>query len=387
MQAESFDIVVTGVASPIVSAKTLAQRLAPLAGVTPGSISLGLVRGEVTLRQGVDGSRAEQLASDARQLGAKVELRPSQGSLVIEPDIEDPQVHRGSPLAPPPVFAGESEPIELEPELLELELEPEPAASLQPALEPSQDAPGDFLLSLEAATSADTPVVMLDGSPAGGDEEEEVDTAPLVQEPAARSAGVTREQPSDRVLDLDDDPGAERPRDEAHGAAPSAQVDTSPSSGDLPRPQPMLAKPASTLPTPPPARVSPTSPPPARTKAQAPPDTKAFVGDGVFDQPRRGLLTHDSVANYLFAVAAALVVGAMAGFAIQRALYRDEISAVEARIQQGHEDPAAIDTGELPSAEELEEDLDNLYRSASRSVYLSLAAAALVGLGIGTIKR
>lgn len=430
MGGESFDVVVTGIEGAAGSGQAFAQRLAPIAGVTPATIGIGLQRGELTVRRRVDASAAEQLANDVRRLGAKVEIRPAEESLEfeeIEPDPENdglqgtknPLLPAGgnvAAIAPPPLFAGSGKikvppgrsstddpsrpqgrstsgperpfgadgkrkrartpqrpsPRQAKPPRTpRVELaQPEPAASLAPARDLNQE----FLLSLEAAANADAPVVLLDGSveeaaPAS------LEVEPQVQEPAAREI---KEQPAQRVLDLDEDL--------ASGAQSSVSRPVPaqrPLSLELPQQQQQAQPPVSG------PMASQSASYPAAPYAAGQSATGGFAGhSGVFgdDEPRR-LLTQDPVANILFAVAAALLLGTIVGFAVQRSMYRSDIAGFEQQAQAAYENPKDVEQGDLPSVDELSTELDIVYGKATRSVFISLAIAAAVGVGVGVIKR
>jgi len=101
----------------------------------------------------------------------------------------------------------------------------------------------------------------------------------------------------------------------------------------------------------------------------------------------RGLLFEDPVANTLGLIAAACLVCVVLAFGLTRATKREAVVALEDEISESYRSPSDVEAGKQRAPATIQEELDDLYGSASFQFLIVLILGIPVGLGLGRIRR
>ncbi len=124
----------------------------------------------------------------------------------------------------------------------------------------------------------------------------------------------------------------------------------------------------------------------ASSSAAAIPNPYALPRAPAEPEPRRGLFFADAVANYLAAIAAAVLVTLIIAFAVTRSTKKDAILALEDEITESYRKPLVVESGKIRAPAVIEDELDTLY-GAARSRFLMIMFVGIpLGLAVGRIR-
>ena len=242
----------------------------------------------------------------------------------------------------------------------------DPAESLARQIEAAAESGGLEIVTLDGESS-DSVEMKLEKTPPKPAER----PPPAVEEPAPPppTASAPREDPL--ALDLGSGPG---PAPLAGAAPPDPRL------GPAPAMPPQSSYPA------------PSAPSASGAYAHAPSASGSFAQGGrepapPEPAPGRGLFSRDSVANYMFGVAAGLVIGLVAAFQASRALDREDIMALEDKLAESYVKPIEVENGELQRPDAIEKDLEAMYGDTRTFFLLTMILSGIpVGLGLGRIQ-